>query len=238
MRPRLRSPVLALVLLAAATVLLVGAESAALAQQPYYGPAPAYGPPPGYRPAPRYYGRTYGYHEHDGLFARVTLGGGYLSASEDIYSYSGGGFAWGAALGGVIAPNLVLFGEFSGITVTDPDLNGGGLSETLSGTDMTLFGFGPGVAYYFVPVNVYLSGTLNFSQVSFSHPSGYYYADDNTNWGAGGNFMVGKEWWVLPDLGIGLAGQFQVASMRDHPQGVSTRMTVKTFSLLFSATFN
>jgi hypothetical protein len=50
--------------------------------------------------------------------------------------------------------------------------------------------------------------------------------------------MVGKEWWVTQDWGLGLAGQFQVASMKDHPDGVSTRMTAETFSLLFSATFN
>lgn len=228
-------------------MLLVGGESVAFAQQPYYGPPPAYspppayGPPPGYQPAPRYYGRTFGSHEHDGLFARVTLGGGYLSASEDFqgssYTYSGGGFSWGAALGGVIAPNLILFGEFSGITVADPQVDGGGTSYTMSSTDMTMIGFGPGIAYYFVPVNVYLSGTLTFSQISFSDVSGYY-ADESTNFGVGANLMVGKEWWVTPDWGLGIAGQFQVASMRDNPQGVSTRMTAKTFSLLFSATYN
>jgi hypothetical protein len=237
MRPWLRS----LVLLAASTIPLVGAESAALAQQPYYAPPPAYGPPSGYRPAPRYYSRAYGSHDHDGLFARVTLGGGFLSASEDYqgvnYTYSGGGFSWGVALGGVIAPNLILFGEFSGITVADPEESGGGTSGTMSGTDMTLIGFGPGLAYYFVPVNLYLSGTLTFSQLSFSDVTGFY-ADSNTDFGVGLSLMVGKEWWVTQDWGLGLAGQFQVASMKDHPDGVSTRMTAETFSLLFSATFN
>jgi hypothetical protein len=155
-------------------------------------------------------------------------------------TYSGVGATFGAAFGGAIAPNLILFGEFLGTSVADPayDVSGsGGGSGSMSG-DMTLFGFGPGIAYYIEPINLYLSGTLAFSQVSFTDSSYGNYATSDTNWGVGASFVVGKEWWVARDWGIGLAGQLHLASMSDNVQGYDTRMTAAAFSLLFSATYN
>jgi hypothetical protein len=226
-------------------ILMLG-ESVASAQG-YYGPAygPPAPPPPqrGYYAAPRpaYYG--YG-HSHDGFFLRLTAGLGYMTASETYGgatdTYSGVGATFGAAFGGAIAPNLILFGEFLGTSVADPayDVSGsGGGSGSMSG-DMTLFGFGPGIAYYIEPINLYLSGTLAFSQVSFTDSSYGNYATSDTNWGVGASFVVGKEWWVARDWGIGLAGQLHLASMSDNVQGYDTRMTAAAFSLLFSATYN
>jgi hypothetical protein len=48
--------------------------------------------------------------------------------------------------------------------------------------------------------------------------------------------MVGKEWWVTPDWGIGIAGQFHIAAM--HDPTVDAQMRANVFSLLFSATYN
>jgi len=229
---------LALVALMGGTLML--GESAASAQG-YYGPA--YGPPAppqrGYYAAPRqaYYG--YG-HAHDGFFLRLTAGFGYMSASE-TYSgttdtYSGVGATFGGAFGGVVAPNLILFGEFLGTSVPDPnfDRNGPmGYSTSFSGA-MSLFGFGPGIAYYIEPINLYLSGTLAFSTMTIDN-----YDDDwsrDTNFGLGMSLAVGKEWWVGRDWGIGLAGQLHLASMRDSTY--DSRFTAALFPLLFSATYN
>lgn len=218
---------------------LMFGESIASAQG-YYGPA--YGPPApppqrGYYAAPRSY--YYG-HTHDGFFMRLTAGFGYVSASETYGgatdTYSGMGATFGAAFGGSIAPNLILFGEFLGTSVPDPnfELSGPtGYTANFSG-DMTLFGFGPGVAYYIEPINLYLSGTLAFSEISISNYDNNGSLD--TNLGFGMSLAVGKEWWVARDWGIGLAGQLHLASMRDS--GADTRMTAAAFSLLFSATFN
>jgi hypothetical protein len=231
---------LTLVALMGGTLML--GEPVASAQG-YYGPAygPPAPPPPqrGYYASPRaaYYG--YG-HAHDGFFIRLTAGFGYVSASETFAgatdTYSGVGATFGAAFGGVIAPNLILFGEFLGTSVPDPtyDLSGpGGYTASFSG-DMTLFGFGPGIAYYIEPINLYLSGTLAFSEVSVSNYDNNGSLD--TNLGFGMSLAVGKEWWVARDWGIGLAGQLHLASMRDS--GVDARMTAAAFSLLFSATYN
>jgi hypothetical protein len=227
-----------LFLLGVASAMASFGESAAFAQRPYYGRA--YGPQPGYYRGPAYAG-SYGYNQHDGFYMRVFAGFGYFSASETYAgatdTYSGAGATYGAAFGGVIAPNLILYGEFLGTTVTNASLSYGGGAPGLSNMDLTMFGFGPGVAYYLEPVNVYLSGTLTFTQIDFSNTNTAV-PIDSTNLGVGLSFMVGKEWWVTPDWGIGLAGQVHVATMGDTVVGYDTRMRAAVFSLLFSATYN
>ena len=222
-----------LFLLGVASVVALLGESPAFAQRPYYGPKPAYGPGPAY-------GSWYGYHQHDGFYMRITAGIGYLNASESIggatETYSGVGGTFGAAFGGAIAPNLILYGELLGTSVTNATWSStNGAILTYSGVDVTMFGIGPGIAYYIQPVNVYLSGTLTFTQVSFSDTSTAN-PIDGTDLGVGLSFTVGKEWWVTPDWGIGIAGQFHAASMNDP--SYDTRMRALALSLLFSATYN
>ena len=222
-----------LFLLGAASLVVLLGESAALAQRPYYGRG--YGPP-AYAPAP---GAWYGYHQHDGFYLRITAGLGYLSASESQnganVTYSGLGESYSAAFGGTIAPNLILYGEFLGTSITNASWSSGGQTQAYSGLDLTQFGFGPGIAYYVEPVNLYLSGTLTFTKIYFSDTSTSN-PIDNTDLGIGLSFMVGKEWWVTPDWGIGIAGQFHVASMNDP--SYDSRMRTVVFSMLFSATYN
>jgi hypothetical protein len=230
MRHFLRS----LFLLALTGSVLQVLESNAMAQG-YYGPPPGY-----YRPAPRHAAPSYyaGDQQHDGLFVRGTVGMGYLTASESSngvsYTYSGFGLTLSGAIGGTIAPNLVLFGEILGTSVVQADLSETGY-QGASGYDLTMFGFGPGMAYYVEPINLYFSGTLAFTKISFTDSNSQYLASD-TSLGVGISFMVGKEWWVGRDLGVGIAGQAHVASM-NHPDA-GTRMTAAAFSLLFSASFN
>jgi hypothetical protein len=238
MRPSLRS---LFVLLLASGALLAG-ESAGMAQG-YYGPAygPPSPPPPSYRPAPRY-AAPYYYEpagHQAGLFIRLTAGVGYLYATEsaggESYHYSGFGGTASAAIGGVIAPNLILFGEILGTSAVDAEFTGGGVSG-YPGYDVTLYGFGPGIAYYLQPGNVYLSATLAFSKLSFSSTDSYDSYAEDTDLGIGGSFMVGKEWWVSRHLGMGVAGQLHLASMNDSYR--ETRLTATAFSVLFSLTFN
>jgi hypothetical protein len=223
-------------LLGVASVLVLLGESPAMAQRPYYGRS--YGPRPAYGPAPSY-GAWYGYHQHDGFFMRVTAGLGYLSASENQngadVTYSGLGESYSVALGGTIAPNLILYGEFLGTSITNASWSSGGRTQDYSYLDLTQFGFGPGLAYYVEPINLYLSGTLTFTKIYFSDTSTAN-PIDNTSPGIGLSFTVGKEWWVTPDWGIGIAGQFHVASMNDPTY--DSRMRTVVLSLLFSATYN
>jgi hypothetical protein len=148
---------------------------------------------------------------------------------------SGGAAAFGVALGAAVIPNLVLYGEFLGMIVSDPSWSQGGSSGTSSGVTMAMIGFGPGVAYYIEPFNMYLSSTLTFTQlsVSDSHSNVDYY---KSNLGFGFSLEVGKEWWVSTDWGLGAAFQFQFASMKDKYS--DAQLTGLGFVVLFSATYN
>jgi hypothetical protein len=215
--------------------LLSVSESAAFAQRAYYGRGYA----PGYYAAPA--GAYYGFHQHDGFYMRLYAGVGYLSASEEYlgttYTYSGLAGTVGASFGGVVAPNLILYGELMGSSVTNASLSAQGYTDQYSGTDLEFFGIGPGIAYYFQPVNLYLSGTLLLTQVSFSD-TGSGYSQGDSNMGFGASLMVGKEWWVTRDWGVGIAGQVNLASMGDSVEGYDTSLRVAAFSVLFSATYN
>jgi hypothetical protein len=224
-----------------ASVALLLGEAPAHAQRAYYGPA--YGPPRGYYRGPAYAAQPYyGFHTHDGFFMRLNVGAGYLRASETYGGltdrYAGMGVTFCAAFGGALTPNLVIYGEMLGTSVPDPEWSvSDGSGRTLGGVDMTMAGIGPGIAYYVLPINLYLSGTLTFDQISFSASSSDYSYSD-TSVGIGLSLMVGKEWWISRDWGLGLAGQMHIASMGDNPGGYSTRMSAAVFSVLLSATYN
>lgn len=245
MRPHLRSLFL---LVLAGGALLIGEHRASadeqLAQGYYYGPA--YGPPPAPPPQPGYYRSPryvtpyyYGGHTHDGLYLRFTAGLGFFTASEtqngDRITFSGVGFTATGALGGAIAPNLILFGEIVGTTVPSADFSSNGAYAGTSGYDLEMFGFGPGIAYYIEPANMYLSATLAFTKVSFIDTySGY--PDSDTDFGLGVTLMVGKEWWIGPRWGFGIAGMAHLASM--HDPGWDTRLSAASFSCLASLSFD
>jgi hypothetical protein len=170
---------------------------------------------------------------------RLQFGGGYLTTSESTggstLKVSGGAGSFGMAVGGAVIENLIIYGEFTGMFVSDPSVSYRGNSATASGTTMTLSAFGPGVAYYIEPFNMYLSGTMLFAKLSMSN------SDSNDNFassdlGFGAHFNVGKEWWVSTNWGLGAAFQFQFASMKD--KGVDDRITALGFAALFSATYN
>jgi len=222
-----------------------------------YPPPAAYAPPPGYYyppqqpgyyppPAPAYYppqpiGPPPGYHTHDGFFLRLNSGIGIMHAKYSYAGYdttiSGGGMALSFAMGGAITPNLVIYGEFMATGAFDPTIKTGSSSSGMSG-DVTLTGFGPGVAYYLEPANLYFSGTMAFSQVTVNYDDGTSDSNsrDLTDRGFGMAVTVGKEWWVSQNWGLGVAALLHVASMK--VKSVDTRMTAEGISILFSATYN
>ncbi len=222
---------------------------------PGYPPPPGYYPPPGYPPGyyppagypppyypPQEYGPPPGFHEHDGFYMRLTMGLGYLNAKFNYLgqdtTISGNGVAMTFAFGGAVTPHLVLYGEMLVNMAFEPDLEYGGTSQPMTGTNVGLLGIGPGVAYYLEPSNLFFSGTLAFSQVqeSASDSSNSNDSADLTDMGIGASFMVGKEWWVSNNWGLGLAGLLRLASMKMRYE--DTRMTATAISVLFSATYN
>jgi len=163
------------------------------------------------------------------------LSDSYLGQSQ---TYSGGGFTMDFAAGGSVSPNFVIFGAFSIASAINPTRSSGGQSTTLTNTDMNLMAFGPGVAYYLMPLNMHFSGTLMFSQVTADDttPGNSNSSIDVTEMGVGASFMAGKDWWVSSNWGIGVSTILHVASMK--VKDYDARMTATSISALFTATYN
>jgi hypothetical protein len=203
-------------------------------QQP---PPAAYAPPPGYAPA---YAPPPP-NVHDGFYLRLHLGGGYAhmggtDAAGDELAFVGGGGSFGLAVGATIAPNLIIFGNLFGMALSDPDVEFNGAAQGgVSGTT-TIGGIGPGIAYYFQPVNIYISGTVAAMQFNASDSNGNTQYESNIGYGFQG--MVGKEWWVSQDWGIGIAAEILAAGGMKDKDDPTIKWSGTTFSLAFSATYN
>jgi hypothetical protein len=180
-------------------------------------------------------------HEN-GFFLRMVLGGGTakseLSEGENSLEFSGPAGVFDIAIGGTVTSNLAIHGSLFGWLISDPDveLSVGAGDSLYGGTgtasgDLSLSAFGGGVTYYFMPINLYLSGNVGVGALSGSGE-----IDGETDAGLALNFMVGKEWWVSNRWGLGLAGAFGYHSFPEKDSNED--WTGTNFTLLFSATFN
>jgi hypothetical protein len=97
-----------------------------------------------------------------------------------------------------------------------------------------MLGFGGGVAYYFMPANVYVSAAIAAIQLRVD------YKDEEiakTDTGVGIDLLVGKEWWVSEGWGVGVALELSGGRVKDNGPGSPT-WSAGSLGLLFSATFN
>ena len=175
---------------------------------------------------------------HDGFFIRLAPGLGVSSSSEKIsgdkFEFDGMSTAFNFAIGGAIAENLILQLDLSSSNISDPDvtLNGQDLGSLDGDLSTSLVGIG--LTYYF-PTNFYLSGAIGVAK-SEIETNGQTGETDN---GYGINLMIGKEWWVSDNWGIGVAGQLLYTSCPDKPvNGVEGDVNTTSVGLLFSATYN
>jgi hypothetical protein len=108
-------------------------------------------------------------------------------------------------------------------------------SQTASTTDTSysLFAIGPSVTHYFMPVNVYLSGTIALTQLGATVNG----KSANANTGYGGRVTLGKEWWVSDHWGLGLSASATYSSNQDTGTNAPTISSL-FYGLAFSATYN
>jgi len=173
---------------------------------------------------------------HQGFFFRPSLGIGYFHAAttgsaQDV-TLSGGGGALGLNLGGSIAEGLILSAHLWTVAAASPSISASGSTATFTDGVVNLAALGPSVTYYFMPANVYLTGSVGFGRLSVSKNT-----TTNTSVGPAGNLALGKEWWVSDHWGLGLAGQLTLGSNKDNgPDSVTWHTYAATFA--FSATYN
>lgn len=174
---------------------------------------------------------------HDGgFFLRMAAGGGVASTSVEEngveLELSGTGVDLDIAIGAIVAENLALHGTLFGWLVEDPDIEIGGVSGETQNLDLDLSGVGGGLTYYFMPANVYLSGTVGLASLTVDTPAG----DAETDAGVAVIFSLGKEWWVGNSWGLGAAAGVNIHSIPDG--NIDERWTGTSFCVRFSATLN
>jgi hypothetical protein len=229
--------------LLAVSFLAVFSIPVVAAAQPGQPPPP---PPPGSSPSYGYgaYGMTVpGWHEHEGFMLRIGIGGGYLNMSAEEggteVSVNGPAGVFNIALGGNLSPGLIIYGELFGNAIVDPTVEVNGDEFETEDASASIAGIGVGLAYY-LPSNLYFSGTLSASQLRFTQEGPGVDDEYETDFGPAFTAQIGKEWWVSDNWGLGLAGQFLFGSLKDEDEdfGGDVTWTTTGLSLLFSATYD
>lgn len=179
-------------------------------------------------------------HQHVGLFLRAELGGGFRSMSTGAagsLDVSGAGPGFSLAAGAPVADNLILLGELVVEGALNPTIKMGSLSVDTKDASFTLTEFGPGITYYFMPANVHVGATLFLTRATLT-----YKGEDiaKTDLGFGGLVRVGKDFWIGKNLGLGLAGHFSFASMKDNTSGGGSAPTWSALAgtLALEGTYN
>lgn len=173
---------------------------------------------------------------HDGFFLRMCTGFGFgHSAVEDDRgdenSIRGGSHASNLAIGAMVSENLAIHADAFHVVLFEPEsLINGKSAGTVPGRYIA-GGLGAGVTYYFMPSNLYLSGALNFVALE-ANLGGWRLQTDA---GMGIDFLIGKEWWVSDNWGIGVAGQFVYTLV---PSRWDTIHNSFGAAVLFTATYN
>lgn len=178
-----------------------------------------------------------GVHTHDGFFLRLAPGFGFVSGKEEVgnnslqMSASGGLFNFG--VGGAITENLILHFDASSVSVEDPTVKINGKEYSSSNTTASSTLLGVGLTYYF-PSNSYLTVAVG-QAVSKVKVNGDEYSTEK---GYGVNVMLGQEWWVSDNWGLGIAGQFLYTSCPDNVGTVKPDFNTTSYGVMLSATYN
>ena len=185
---------------------------------------------------------TPGAHTHDGFFLRLGTGFGFAAASAseegDTATFKGGSSIFDFGVGGVVVWSLALHANIYNWQMVNPtyeyESDDQSISfETGNNVKGRQVGFGLGLSYYFMPVNIYLSAIFG---------GGALYLDvgaitiGQTEGGLALRFMAGKEWWASDNWGLGLAIVSDYSSVPSEAGGPTWHGI--NWGLIFSATYD
>lgn len=150
-------------------------------------------------------------HHSPGLMLRYTVGGSYARTGQSFdtvgkpkYHISGAAVDMSLAAGVALSNNFAVHGTAMYWQAFKPKATGefAGLSASTSVDDSTLrsFGLGGGITAWFAN-NMYFSTSVAATMLR-SEVADY---KGDTNWGIGGEVLLGKEWWVANGFGVGVA---------------------------------
>ncbi|HKU44564.1 MAG TPA: outer membrane beta-barrel protein [Polyangiales bacterium] len=183
-----------------------------------------------------------GAQRHDGFMLRLTLGFGYSTTSAtakddpDEAALFGVSGSFAIDLGVALTENLLLHLRLADLYVLNPGVSVNGMKEQ-STSELTFGAFfiGPGLSYYIMPANLYLTFTAGIAWMTVDTDRS---EANSTDVGFGANAELGKEWWVSDNWGLGLAGRFWLSKANDTNGDFEETLTTLGFVVVFSATLN
>lgn len=180
---------------------------------------------------------------HEGFFARVSVGGGWqrLLAPDrgNELRTKGATITVEGALGLSVERNLVLHLTGHYWQMVAPRFRSD--EREASGGKAASVVFGPGLSYYFMPVNIYISGSLGLGFMFMERPAGVgrpgvpkrIFTSD------GGWVLLvsaGKEFWVDREWAVGISAYF---TLSNFPEPANLPVWAGPgFGLRVSATFD
>jgi hypothetical protein len=181
-----------------------------------------------------------GFHEHDGFFLSLSGGPVYQRLDDELGSlkltFSGAGSLVDVRIGGTVGPNLVISGDIIGRVISKPDVEVEGIGSANSNFDLTESTVGAGITYYFMPVNIFVAGTVGLTR--FGIASGGGVSVSTTDPGLSLYFKVGKEWWVGADWGLGVAASFAFSGVSNTVGSLTEDLSGASIGIHFNATYH
>jgi hypothetical protein len=175
-------------------------------------------------------------YRHDGAFVRLEPGAGaaLAGARTDVGDLAlvGPAGSFRLSVGGAVMPGLIVAATASSSVVVGPDLELDGMR--IPGDRDAEWGvhfLGGHVGYYVMPLNLYVGGSVGAMVMTWGTPSG----ESHTDVGFGGAVVLGKEWWLSGDWGLGVSAGVTAGLV---PSEGSDTWGVLAPSVAVSATYN
>jgi hypothetical protein len=186
---------------------------------------------------------------HDGFMLRLTLGFGGGTVTRHIKNdpaeilggdgkttVSGFGESFSLDIGGAPMDNLIIHGRLSTFGLINPKIKRHGdeldANDDDGGASILI---GPAITYYFMPINIYLTGAIGLGVVGATVKD-----EDDKAHGTGGvafDVDVGKEWWAGDQWGLGAAARLSFAAGSRKDNGIELEYNMLAFAIVFSATY-
>ncbi len=181
-----------------------------------------------------------GVRRHDGFYMRLGVGAAALAGEVGAVELGGAGLATEFALGGTVAPGLVVGGGSYPVFVPTTSYEFA-TGEKQDGDGTTVALIGPFVDYYINPAGgLHVQGSLGLNSSALKAPSEL----EQSGVGLGLMLGVGYEWWVGEQWSMGVLGRLTTTASHEVEGKVDGLLTVKndasftTFGLLATFTYH
>lgn len=184
-----------------------------------------------------------GHLKGDGLYASWSVGVGLLAVNDRItdggsssIQTKGGAGGTNIRIGAAIKDNLVLHaGLLTGVSGALSVKSDGDGSGIISGADnLVMRIYAGGVSYYFMPSNIFVSGSLGLGTLEIRKNLEEIVSDP----GLGLIAKVGKDWWISKNWDLGLSFELGYLRVNTKPDGMTEVVSGLLAELSINVTFH